>query len=53
MILSEFVPAYDATTVAKLHAAGAIMLGKLNMTEWATPLTLAISLRAALQSLER
>ena len=39
-ILSEFVPDYDATTVAKLHEAGAIMLGKLNMTEWATPLTL-------------
>ena len=39
-ILSEFVPDYDATTVASLHEAGAIMLGKLNMTEWATPLTL-------------
>ena len=39
-ILSEFVPDYDATAVAKLHEAGAIMLGKLNMTEWATPLTL-------------
>ena len=39
-ILSEFVPDYDATAVAKLHQAGAIMLGKLNMTEWATPLTL-------------
>ena len=39
-ILSEFVPEYDATAVAKLHGAGAIMLGKLNMTEWATPLTL-------------
>ena len=40
VILSEFVPDYDATTVAKLHEAGAVMLGKLNMTEWATPLTL-------------
>ena len=39
-ILSEFVPEYDATAVAKLHQAGAVMLGKLNMTEWATPLTL-------------
>ena len=39
-ILSEFVPQYDATPVAKMHRAGAIMLGKLNMTEWATPLTL-------------
>ncbi len=27
-ILSEFVPDYDATAVAKLHQAGAIMLGK-------------------------
>ena len=39
-ILSEFVPDYDATAVVRLHEAGAIMLGKLNMTEWATPLTL-------------
>ena len=39
-ILSEFVPDYDATAVVKLHEAGAVMLGKLNMTEWATPLTL-------------
>ena len=39
-ILSEFVPEYDATAVARLHQAGAVMLGKLNMTEWATPLTL-------------
>ena len=39
-ILSEFVPSFDATAVARLHDAGAIMLGKLNMTEWATPLTL-------------
>lgn len=40
LILSEFVPDYDATAVSKLHEAGAVMLGKLNMTEWATPLTL-------------
>ncbi|MFQ6026937.1 MAG: amidase, partial [Dehalococcoidia bacterium] len=40
MILSEFVPDYDATAVAKLQQAGVTMLGKLNMTEWATPLTL-------------
>jgi aspartyl-tRNA(Asn)/glutamyl-tRNA(Gln) amidotransferase subunit A len=39
-ILSGFVPDYDATAVSKLHDAGAVMLGKLNMTEWATPLTL-------------
>ena len=40
IILSEFVPDHDATAVEKLADAGAIMLGKLNMTEWATPLTL-------------
>ncbi len=28
LILSEFVPDYDATAVAKLHEAGAVMLGK-------------------------
>lgn len=39
-ILSEFVPDFDATAVTRLRDAGAIMLGKLNMTEWATPLTL-------------
>jgi len=40
IILDEFVPEDDATAIAKLHQAGAVMLGKLNMTEWATPLTL-------------
>ena len=40
IILSEFFPDYDATAVAKTREAGAVMLGKLNMTEWATPLTL-------------
>ena len=39
-ILAEFLPDFDATAVARLHDAGAVMLGKLNMTEWATPLTL-------------
>ena len=28
LILSEFVPNYDATAVAKLHEAGAAMLGE-------------------------
>ncbi len=28
LILSEFVPDYDATAVARLHQAGAVMLGK-------------------------
>jgi aspartyl-tRNA(Asn)/glutamyl-tRNA(Gln) amidotransferase subunit A len=31
-----FVPTYDATSVARLRAAGAILLGKLQTTEFAT-----------------
>ena len=34
-ILAEFVPDEDATVVARLKAAGAILLGKHNMTEFA------------------
>lgn len=34
-ILAGFVPPYDATAVAKLRAAGAVVLGKLNMDEFA------------------
>ena len=36
-VLADFVPDYDATVVAKLHEAGAILLGKLNMSEGAMP----------------
>ena len=35
-VFNEFVPAYDATVVARLKEAGAVLLGKLNMTEFAT-----------------
>ena len=35
-VFSDFVPSFDATVVENLKAAGAVMLGKLNMTEFAT-----------------
>ena len=34
-ILKGYRPPFDATAVAKLYAAGAVMLGKLNMDEFA------------------
>lgn len=34
-ILSNFVPPYDATVVARLKNAGAVVLGKLNLDEFA------------------
>jgi amidase len=34
-ILSNWVPDYNATVVEKLYAAGAVLLGKLGMTEFA------------------
>ena len=34
-ILDNFVPIYDATAVEKLKAAGAVIIGKLNMDEFA------------------
>jgi aspartyl-tRNA(Asn)/glutamyl-tRNA(Gln) amidotransferase subunit A len=34
-ILERFIPPYDCTAVARLEAAGAVMLGKLNCDEFA------------------
>lgn len=35
-VLENYVPDYDATVIVRLHAAGASLLGKLNMHEFAT-----------------
>jgi amidase len=34
-VLADFIPDHDATVVSKLEAAGAVLLGKLNLTEGA------------------
>ena len=34
-VLAEHVPTFDSTVVAKLESAGAVLLGKLNLTEGA------------------
>ena len=35
-VYRDFVPSFDSTVVAKLREAGAVLLGKLNLTEGAT-----------------
>ena len=35
-VFKDFVPTEDATVITKLKEAGAVLLGKLNMTEFAT-----------------
>ena len=40
-VYEDFIPQIDATVVARLHAAGAVMLGKLNMHELAYGITSA------------
>ncbi len=34
-VYRDFEPAYDGTAVARLDSAGAVLLGKLNLTEGA------------------
>jgi aspartyl-tRNA(Asn)/glutamyl-tRNA(Gln) amidotransferase subunit A len=38
-ILTDFVPDYDATVIEKLSAAGAILIGKAGLHEWAYGIT--------------
>src|SRR5215510_6832879 len=46
-ILSDFKPAYDATVITRLRDAGAILIGKLNMHEFARGATNTSSLVGA------
>ena len=46
-ILSNFIPTYDATVVQKLHDAGLVTLGKLNMDEFAMGSTTETSFTGA------
>ena len=46
-ILGDFTPCYDATAVERLTAAGAVSMGKLNLTSspWAPPLRPPVTAR--------
>ena len=46
-VLFDFKPTYDATVISRLHDAGAILIGKLNMHEFARGATNASSLIGA------
>jgi aspartyl-tRNA(Asn)/glutamyl-tRNA(Gln) amidotransferase subunit A len=46
-ILLDFKPAYDATVITRLYDAGAILIGKLNMHEFARGATNTSSLAGA------
>jgi len=49
-VLKDNVPDYDATVIDRLQAAGSVLLGKLNMNEFAT--MLPSQFRAGEQSVE-
>ncbi|SMB93706.1 amidase family protein [Deinococcus hopiensis] len=42
LLMTRHVPAVDAPLVARLRAAGAVLLGKANLTEWANFMTLGM-----------
>lgn len=43
LLMTGHVPAEDAPVTARLRAAGAVILGKANMTEWANFMTLGMT----------
>ena len=47
-VFKDYVPSEDATLVSKLKSSGAIVLGKTNLTEFATSTSLSYRFKAAL-----